>query len=266
MPKKILTIAGSDILAGGGIQADLATFNEYGLFGMSVITSIVTVIGEDFTVHEVDSAVLAQQLASVQDIEFAAIKVGLVPSVAAIQQVSAFLEAFVGKIPIIIDPVMVFKEAGASQVAEIKQAMQTLLFPLATIITPNLTEAELLTDLTINDEASLIAGAQTLQHQVTNVVVKGGARLAGATALDVLVTPSATTPLNTTKLAVPYNNGAGCTFASAIASGLALQQPVLAAVTDAKAFVAQGINHGVCLQDAAFGNVWQAARRLNGDN
>ena len=81
-PKKMVTIAGSDILAGGGIQADLATFNEYGYFGLSVITSIVTVTKDDFTIHPVPLDVLDAQLQSIFALDdIAGVKVGLLPTV-----------------------------------------------------------------------------------------------------------------------------------------------------------------------------------------
>ncbi|MGL4535860.1 MAG: bifunctional hydroxymethylpyrimidine kinase/phosphomethylpyrimidine kinase, partial [Weissella cibaria] len=102
----MLTIAGSDVLAGGGIQADLATFNEYGYFGLSAITSIVTVTPDDFTIHPVPIAILAAQLDAIFAIDdIAGVKVGLLPTVAHVELVAKYLKEYASHLPVIIDPV-----------------------------------------------------------------------------------------------------------------------------------------------------------------
>ena len=266
-PKKIVTIAGSDILAGGGIQADLATFNEYGLFGLSVVTSIVTVTATDFTIHPIDVATVADQLEAIFALtDVAGIKVGLLPSVAHIKLVAQYLRQYAQEIPIIIDPVMAFKENHDVTVQELVQAFKQELLPLATVITPNLVEAEFLTDVAIRNQHDLVAaGKKLLTWGPQAVVVKGGARIAGNQATDVLVTPAGEQLLVNPKAETVFNNGAGCTFAAAIASQLVWEKSILVAVTDAKEFVYQAIKNGVLL-NAQFkvGNVWQAARRIKG--
>jgi len=264
-PQKIVTIAGSDILAGGGIQADLATFNEYGLFGLSVITSIVTVTAEDFTIHPVDLVTVAEQLEAIFALtDVAGIKVGLLPSVAHIELVAQYLRRYAQHLPIIIDPVMAFKETQDVTVQELVMAFKQELLPLATVMTPNLVEAEFLTGMTINTQADLVAaGHKLLETGAQAVVVKGGARIAGDMAVDVIVTTSGEQLLINPKETTIFNNGAGCTFASAIASQLVQGIPVMAAVTDAKDFVYQAIKNGVILnKQFNVGNVWQAARRI----
>lgn len=264
---KMITIAGSDILAGGGIQADLATFNEYGLFGLSAVTSIVTVTQTDFDMHVVPIKVLAAQLESLSQLtDVEGIKVGLLPTVAHIELVSDFLRANAQHIPVVIDPVMAFKETDTVNVGKLAQAIIEKLIPLATVITPNLIEAQLLTQQTITSEAELLAAAETL-HQLgaQTVVVKGGMRLPGDNATDAIVTDSTQTLVKLQKLTQPFNNGAGCTFSSAIASQLAQGETPFNAINDAKDFVHEGILQGIKLNDAfEVGNVWQAARRHKG--
>ncbi|KAA8434149.1 bifunctional hydroxymethylpyrimidine kinase/phosphomethylpyrimidine kinase [Weissella paramesenteroides] len=264
---KMITIAGSDILAGGGIQADLATFNEYGLFGLSAITSIVTVTKTDFDIHAVPIKVLAEQLASLGQLtDVKGIKVGLLPTVAHIELVSDFLRANGQHIPVVIDPVMAFKETDTINVSELTRAIIEKLLPLATVVTPNLIEAQLLTQQTITSETELLVAAKTL-HQLgaQTVVVKGGMRLPGDNATDAIVTDKTQKLVKSQKLMQPFNNGAGCTFSSAIASQLAQGETPLNAISDAKNFVHEGILQGVRLNDAfEVGNVWQAARRYKG--
>jgi pyridoxine kinase len=265
MPKKMLTIAGSDILAGGGIQADLATFNEYGYFGLSVISSIVTVTDEDFTIHPVPLDVFEKQLAAIGQVDdFAGIKVGLLPSEEHIVATARFLKPYVGVVPIVVDPVMAFKEAGAGTMTDMRAAYITHLLPLATLITPNLVEAEWLLGRKISSEADLKQAAADLKgFGPQNVVVKGGARLNGTEALDALFADNDTTVFRGPKITTVFNNGAGCTFASGIAANLANGLTAKAAVADAKDFVRAGIANGVALNaDFNVGNVWQAARRL----
>lgn len=264
---KMITIAGSDILAGGGIQADLATFNEYGLFGLSAITSIVTVNQDDFEIHDVPVSVLKAQLDSLGQLtNVKGIKVGLLPTVAHIELVSDFLRKNAQQIPVVIDPVMAFKETDTVNVGKLAQAIIEKLIPLATVITPNLVEAQLLTQQTIKSEADLLAAAEILhQFGAQTVVVKGGMRLPGDNATDAIVTGEVKKLVKLPKLTQPYNNGAGCTFSSAIASQLGQSVAPLAAIADAKSFVHDGILQGIKLNDAfEVGNVWQAARRHKG--
>ena len=265
-PTKMLTIAGSDVLAGGGIQADLATFNEYGYFGLSAITSIVTVTPDDFTIHPVPIAILAAQLDAIFAIDdIAGVKVGLLPTVAHVELVAKYLKEYASHLPVIIDPVMAFKETSTTNVNELVKAIQTELLPLATITTPNLVEAELLSGRTIKTAADMTEAARIMQQMgAQSVVVKGGKRLAGQEAVDVLVAADGLKTFKTEKVANAYNNGAGCTFSSAIASQLAAGATTAHAVSDAKVFVYEGIKHGVPLNEALpVGNVWQAARRLS---
>jgi pyridoxine kinase len=264
MPKKIITIAGADSLSGGGIQADLATFAEYGLFGFSAITSIVTVVNEEFLIHDMPLALVREQLDTIFAIpDIAGIKVGLLPTREIIELVGEYLAQH-HDIPVVVDPVMAFKETDDVLVSEIATTMKERLLPFATVVTPNLVEASILADMRIENVDDMQVAAQKIaEFGPQHVVVKGGNRIPGTEAIDVLFDGATFEIMRSEKLAGTLNNGAGCTFASAIASGITKGVDVLTAVKDAKAFVYAGIQQGVpVLPD--LGDVWQGARRIRG--
>ncbi len=239
MPHKILTIAGSDTLAGGGLQADLATFSNYNLFGLSVTTSIVTVTPDDFQIFPLDLAVIAAQLESALALnDIVAIKVGLLPTPDIVRLVAQYLRDV--NIPIIVDPVMVFKETTQVETKDIVACLIDQLIPLATVVTPNLREAEILTGQTITSRADMVQAAQRLVALgAQNVLLKGGTLLAGDEAVDVLYDGTTATFLTQAKIpaAKMYHNGAGCTLSASLAANLGQRADVLAAAQDAKEFV-----------------------------
>lgn len=263
MPNRILTIAGSDTLSGGGLQADLVTFSEYGNVGFTAITSIVTVVQEEFFIHPIEQRLFKEQLKTIQSLpKMDGIKIGLLPNVAMIKEVGGFLqknqEAFV-----VCDPVLVFKETGTQVVENEAQAMIQHIFPFADIVTPNKEEARVLSEMCeIHTIDEMKAAAEKIHRLgAKSVVVKGGARLDGGLAVDVFYDGIDFLTLETKKLDTLNNNGAGCTFASAITSAKVNGMTVQEAIIDAKDFVYQGIQHGVVLTDT-IGNVWQSARRV----
>lgn len=264
MPHKILTIAGSDTLAGGGLQADLATFSEYGYFGLSVTTAIVTVTPDAFQIFPIDDHIIAAQLESALALDdIVAIKVGLLPTPAIVRLVAHYLRQV--DVPIVVDPVMVFKETARVDTHNIVNSVITELLPLATIMTPNLREAEILTGQKITTRAELPNVAKQLAaFGSQNVLLKAGTLLPGVDAVDVLFDGSSVTFLTQPKIpeARMYHNGAGCTLSSSVAANLGNKLDVLAAAQDAKDFVWHGIKQGVDLNEQfAVGNVWQGARR-----
>ncbi|MBX4172227.1 hydroxymethylpyrimidine/phosphomethylpyrimidine kinase [Weissella viridescens] len=263
--KKIVTIAGSDSLAGGGIQADLATFDEYNFQGLSVITSIVTVTQSDFLIHEIAPELVLEQMQSIFALDdIAAVKIGLLPTQTHMVMVADFLKSHVKGIPIIVDPVMVFKESDQANTTKMVQAMKTYLLPIATVLTPNLPETELLSGQKITTVSDLTRAAeQLLQDGCQAVYAKGGTRLDGAQVKDVLVEKTGVVSIfEQPKLTTHTNNGAGCTLSAAIASNLGQTKSLTDAAKAAQAFVHAGIEHGVLLnQSFEIGNVWQGAQR-----
>jgi len=262
MPNKIVTIAGSDSISGGGIQADLATFAEYGVFGFSAITSIVTIVDDDFRIHEIDLTTLKEQLETIFALpDILAIKIGLLPSVEIIGLVSDILAKNQDKF-IVCDPVLVFKETSDVSTAHFAQEMIDNIFPYADILTPNLEEAMIFANMqeirTLDDVH--LAARRIIRKGAKSVVIKGGNRLAGDMAYDFYYDGLVSHTFANKKLDVNSNNGSGCTFSSAIASNLANGLPMIVAIEDAKEFVYEGIKHGIAISEE-LGNVWQAARR-----
>ncbi|MGT2926968.1 bifunctional hydroxymethylpyrimidine kinase/phosphomethylpyrimidine kinase [Streptococcus cuniculipharyngis] len=236
----ILAISGSDILSGGGMQADLATFTSHGLFGFVALTSLATVSEGGFEITALTEDLLVKQFASLADLPFAAIKVGLLPNQALARQTLAFLKAR-PEIPCVLDPVLVFKENSDEEISQMRAELLTF-FRHVTLITPNLREAEILSGITITTLSDMKKAAKMLYGLgAKHVVIKGGTRLDKHQALDLYFDGQTFYPLSLPILH-ENNNGAGCTFASSLASQLAWGQEILAAIKAAKRFVHQAIN------------------------
>lgn len=261
--KKVLTIAGSDSLSGGGLQADLRTFQEYGVKGLNALTCIVTVEPEtdQITVHEVSEKMLRSQLEEClnQEVAVDVIKIGMLANLETAKIVAEYLKQ-VNK-PIVLDPVLALKESGLTSGQDIVNFFNQELMPLAIITTPNLKEAELLSGIKeINSLEKMKEAAQVIHKTgVKHVVIKGGQRLPGNTAYDVFYDGVDFLILQEKKLENGFNNGAGCTFASAIASGISLDYPMKEAVIRAKEFVYEGIQYGIPFLPG-LGNVYQGGK------
>ncbi len=262
--KKVLTIAGSDSLSGGGLQADLRTFEEYQVTGLNVLTCIVTVEAntDKVTVTELPLSLLETQLEECFN-EVPAIDVIKIGMLANIETAKVVVKALKKhrEIPVVLDPVLALKESGLTSSQDIIDFFKTELMPLADITTPNLKEAELLSGLGKLDSLEKMKEAAQLIHKtgVKHVVIKGGQRLEGRLAYDVFYDGQNYMILEEDKLLNGYNNGAGCTFASAIASGMALGYHLETAVRKAKSFVYEGIEYGIPFLPG-LGNVFQGGK------
>lgn len=269
MPKimKTLTIAGSDSSGGAGIQADLKTFEEYGTYGFSALTTIVTMDpdnGWHHNVYPVDSALVAEQLKTV----FAggpvdAMKTGMLGSVDIVRVAEQAIKSNQQK-NVVIDPVMVCKGEDEVLNPESAEAIRDLLLPLATVVTPNLFEAGVLSGLGKLTSIEEMKEAARKIHGLgaQNVVVKGGKALGGDRAIDVFFDGKDFTVLETDKIEPAYNHGAGCTFAAAITGGLANGLSVADAVAKAKDFVSAAIRSGYQFNEYV-GPVFHGGYRLN---
>ncbi|MBS7577772.1 MULTISPECIES: bifunctional hydroxymethylpyrimidine kinase/phosphomethylpyrimidine kinase [unclassified Enterococcus] len=231
--KYILTIAGSDTLSGGGLQTDLATFKKNKLFGFVAITSIVTMKQSEYQIHPIDIEIFKEELETLKSIPFAAIKIGLLPNIEMIQAVAKFLNYF-PTTPIILDPVLVFKEALDQEVSIMSQAIVQYLLPRASIITPNLKEAEIICQGSINNVKDMENFCKKIVNLgVPNVLLKGGNRLKTTNALDLFYDGQNFNVLQLEK--IPKNaNGSGCMLAADIASSLAINIDLNEAVKLAK--------------------------------
>ena len=231
-----LTIAGSDSSGGAGIQADLKTMCMNGVFGMSAITALTAQNTTGVSaISEVTPAFLAEQIDMVfADIRPEAVKIGMVSAVPLIEAIAERLTFWHAE-NVVVDPVMV-ATSGARLIAEdAVDALTTRLFPLATVVTPNIPEAELLSGLAITDDADMEAAGRAIAKRFgCAVLVKGGHHINDAN--DVLVMPDSTvTWFMGERIANPNTHGTGCTLSSAIASNLAKGCPLEEAVRRAKA-------------------------------
>ena len=237
-----LTIAGSDPGGGAGIQADLKTFHQFRVFGTSAITALTAqnTVGV-FGVHAVPVDFVRAELdALAEDLPPVAMKSGMLATRELVQAVAAWVGGRTG-VPYVLDPVMVSTSAHRLLDADAELAVRTALVPLATVVTPNLDEAELLVGHPVRDVAAMErAGAALLALGAKAALIKGG-HLDGATLVDVLVTPTAALRYERPRIATTSTHGTGCTLSAAITAGLAHGRPLEQAVAEALDFVARAI-------------------------
>jgi hydroxymethylpyrimidine/phosphomethylpyrimidine kinase len=236
-----MTIAGSDSGGGAGIQADLKTFAALGVYGTSALTAITAQNTVGVTaVHEVPTDVIAAQIqAVISDIGADAVKTGMLSSGAIVDVVAQQLRRHSVE-RLVVDPVMIAKSGDPLLKQEAVEALRTQLVPLAAVVTPNIPEAEVLTGLTITSQEDMRRAArQIVGMGAQGVVVKGGHLEGPATDLfyDGLDFQEFTAP----RIDTVNTHGTGCTFASAIAAGLARSLPVIDAVAQAKEYITEAI-------------------------
>ena len=240
IPPILLTIAGFDPSCGAGVGADLKTFAAHGSYGIAAITSLTVQNTQGVeTVHNTPASELREQLEIlVKDCEIAAVKIGMLGNRGNAAVVAEFLDAHKFA-HIVHDPVM--KSSSGSELldaAGIKFVASELL-KRATVITPNLPEAEILSGLTIKDVADMEAAARKIAEMGAHaVIVKGGHM---DKAIDVLFDGTDMHPLGGDKVKLENTHGTGCTFASAITAQLAAGRSLLEATTLAKAYVMKAI-------------------------
>lgn len=236
-----LTIAGSDSGGGAGIQADLKTFSALGVFGMSAITAITAQNTVAVTaVFELPTDLIAAQIdAVVTDIGVDAAKTGMLSSAEIIRTVAGKVREH-GISTLVVDPVMVATSGDRLLRADAVEALRMELLPLATVATPNLPEAEVLTGLTITSlEQMREAARQIVGLGAGSVIVKGG-HLEGD-AIDIFYDGTHFLELPARRISTTSTHGTGCTLASAIAALLATGEPLEAAISGAKAYVTAAI-------------------------
>ncbi len=231
----ILALSGNDIFSGGGLYADLTTYTVHHLHGFVAVTCLTAMTDKGFEVFPTDGQIFAHQLASLREVPFSAIKIGLLPNVDIAEQALEFVKVH-QDIPVVLDPVLVCKETHDTEVSQLRDELLKF-FPYATIITPNLAEAQLLLQKDIKTVEEMKQAAVALYELGAKaVVIKGGNRLDDQQAIDVFYDGQEFAVLASPLLAA-NNVGAGCTFASSIASQLLLGRSPLEAVELSKAFV-----------------------------
>ena len=223
-PPRALTIAGSDSGGGAGIQADLKTFAALGVFGTSAITAITAQNTLGVTaVAEVPLEVISDQIdAVVTDIGADAVKTGMLSSAAIVDCVAESIEKHELE-PLVVDPVMVAATGAQLLQDDAVESVKQRLIPLATVVTPNVPEAEVLTGIEIDSVEDMeLAGGELVMMGAVAAVVKGGHLDDGSGRVnDVLVTRDGVKRITSLRIDTTSNHGTGCTFASAIAAHLA---------------------------------------------
>jgi hydroxymethylpyrimidine/phosphomethylpyrimidine kinase len=247
--KKALTIAGSDSGGGAGIQADLKTFTAFGVYGMSAITAITAqnTVGVQ-GIFELPVDIIEEQIKSIMsDIGTDAAKTGMLSSPEIVSTVAESIKKF--NIPnIVVDPVMVAKSGDALLSENARMVMKENLLPLATVITPNLFEAEAILGETIKTIDDMKSAAVELKKIGCKwVVVKGGHLTGGKEAIDVVYNGKNFYLLSSPFVQTKNTHGTGCTFSSAIAAGLAKGSKPLDAIQKAKEYISKAIESSLSI-------------------
>jgi hydroxymethylpyrimidine/phosphomethylpyrimidine kinase len=242
-----LTVAGSDCSAGAGIQADLKTFTALGVYGLTAVTCIVAEVpGKVSRIEPVTARMVREQLeVLLKNFRVGAIKTGLLCSAEIVCAVAQIIQAGGKKtarsIPFVVDPVMIATSGDNLLEPEAVEAYKNKLFPLATLITPNLDEAALLLGTTINDRSQMENAAKHLAKKYhASILLKGG-HLRGDNAIDLLFHHGELTEFSAPFVRGVETHGTGCTYSAAITAGLASGFSLEQAIKRAKKFVTESI-------------------------
>lgn len=242
----VLTIAGSDSGGGAGIQADLKTFSALGCYGTSAITAITVQNTLGVTgIHSIPSPIVQGQIKAVMDdIQPGAIKIGMVHSTELAIAISDTLKAYQNT-PMVFDPVMVATSGDKLIKEDTVALLKTILFPLMTLITPNLDEAELLVQQKISNVEDMRRVAKTLLQTGCFAVLLKGGHLKGEKVYDVYTDQEGKEQIFESPYIESENvHGTGCTLSSAIAAYLSQNHDLLVAVEKARTYVYEAILHG----------------------
>lgn len=243
--KKVLSIAGSDCSGGAGIQADLKTYSALGVFGMSVIVSVVAentsrVIGYE----DVSPEMIGKQIDAVfEDIEVDAVKIGMLSTQKCMRAVAEKIRQY-RPYHVVIDPVMYAKNGCPLMEQTAVHALIETVVPLADVLTPNIPEAEQIAGMQITSVREMEDAAHKIQAMGCKAVVVKGGHAAGS-AMDILYDGSSIYYFDAPRIVTSNTHGTGCTFSSAIASHLAKGLPVKEAVKLAKDYISTAIAHSL---------------------
>ena len=245
-----LTIAGSDSSGGAGIQADIKTMSAHGVYAMSAITALTAQNTTGvYNIMEVTPVFLCDQLDAVfTDIYPDAIKIGMLSGTAIMEAVAKKLKEYKAK-NIVLDPVMVATSGAALMKADSTEYMIKELFPLASIITPNIPEAEVIAGMDIKTKEDMEAAGNKIYSSIsggnTAVLVKGGHSINDAN--DLLIIDGKNIWIDGKRVDNPNTHGTGCTLSSAIASNLAMGRDIESSVRNAKEYIYGALAAGLDL-------------------
>lgn len=238
-----LTIAGSDSGGGAGIQADIKTFQELGVFGTTVITALTDQNTKGVHgVFKVTPQFVQQQLSSVlEDFSIKSIKTGMLYSAEIIEAAAAVLRE--QKIPLVLDPVMIAKGGEKLLQNSAVEALIEQLLPLTTICTPNIPEAEVLTGMSIKDSKDMERAARSILQMGSDWVVIKGGHTGEKDAVDRVYGHDAAFTMTTPRKKTDHTHGTGCTFSAAITANIAKGYTIPEAIIEAKKFVHLAISY-----------------------
>lgn len=241
--RKALTIAGSDSGAGAGIQADLKTFAAHGVYGTSAITAITAqnTLGVTAVLAVNPQLVGAQIDAIIADIGAHAVKTGMLANTAIIDMVAKKLHEH-RLMNIVVDPVMVATSGDLLIEKSAVAALRSKLIPLASVVTPNIPEAEVLTGMKLRSAEEIKEAAKRIVKMGAKTVLIKGGHLKGS-AMDLFYDGKKFTALNAPRIVTKNTHGTGCTLSAAIAANLAKGQNIVAAVTNAKRYITDALRH-----------------------
>jgi hydroxymethylpyrimidine/phosphomethylpyrimidine kinase len=235
-----LTIAGSDPSGGAGIQADLKTFHQFGVYGEAVITLLT--VQNTRTVSRVECVapdLVVQQIEAVlEDIPPQAAKLGALGNAGVVEAVAFLARHFT--FPLVVDPVMISKHGAPLMTEEAKHAVIEHLLPVAYLLTPNLPEAAALTGQPVTNLADMKRAAERLRLLgARHVLIKGG-HLPGE-AVDILLGEGQFHEFRSERINTAHTHGTGCTYSAAITAGLAKGESIAEAAGKAKDFITRAI-------------------------
>ncbi len=238
---KLLIIAGSDSGGGAGIQADIKTAHQHGVYATTAITALTAQNTREVSgIFDIAPTFVAEQIEIVlTDIGSDAIKIGMLNNAPVITAVATSIDGF--KVPVVLDTVMVSKAGAKLLRDDAIAALKEKLIPLATLVTPNIPEAEILTGKTIRKMDDMVAAGKILVEMgAEHALIKGG-HIKGSTVYDVVVSRKKFDVLTSEKIDSKNTHGTGCTLSTAIACHLSRGDDVLTAVEKAREFVRDGI-------------------------
>ena len=246
-PPVALSIAGSDSSAGAGIQADLKTFTALGVYGLTAVTCVVAEVPRKVSrIEPVTTRMVREQIeVLLKNFGVGAIKTGLLCSAhivcAVVRTIQEHKKKAARSIPLVVDPVMIASSGDNLLEQKAVEAYKNNLFPLATVITPNLDEAALLLEATICNRRQMASAAKALAKKYqTSILLKGG-HLRGDNAIDLLFHKGQLTEFSAPFVRGVETHGTGCTYSAAITAGLASGFSLEQAIKSAKKFVTESI-------------------------
>lgn len=240
---RVLVIAGSDSGGGAGIQADIKTISALGVYASTAITAITVqnTLGVS-GIHVVPPETVAGQITAVmEDIGADCIKIGMLGDSETVHTVADTLAICAAGIPLVLDPVMVAKGGAHLLEDAAVEALRTRLLPMATVLTPNIPEAEALAGIPVRDLDAMARAGEALRAMGPQAVYMKGGHMDGPQVRDMLITQEDETVFEAPRIDTPHTHGTGCTLASAIAAGLAQGMDLIDASARAHDYVRAAI-------------------------